>query len=96
MVPFQEGVGPGTGTLQAPVLEDRWSVQHFFLLTVGFEAVVGQGPDTFLLSYLALALASAPTGAIALVFSALGFGAQIGDIGQGAVAAVAAIEGADL
>src|SRR5438094_734980 len=93
MVIFSEHhVGPAGGSAQGFILNDGRVGQKLLLPAFIFEAVVGAGPDAFEIVDFALAFAGATTGAIALVFGALRFGAEEGDVGEGAIAAVFAGE----
>ena len=65
------------------------------LFAIGFEAVVRTRPNAVLVADFALALARATAGAVALVFDALRFRAQVGDVRQRAIATVAAVKSGD-
>ncbi len=92
MVAAQEGVGPGTGAAERVVPDDRRALEHGHGLTIGAEPVVGLRPDAGFAGHLALALDRAAAGPVALVLGAGTLGALIGDVRQGAVAAVLAVE----
>ena len=70
-----KGVEPSAGTLEPGVFYDGRPVEHLLFLSVGFQAVVGAGPDAVFLTDFALALPGAAAGAVALIFDALRFGA---------------------
>ena len=79
---FQVGVAPTGGAAEGFIL-DHWGMfEHVLLAAFVFEAVVGAGPDALKIVDFALAVARAAAGAIALVFGALGFGAEERDVGQ--------------
>ena len=66
--------------------------QEVLLAPFVLEPVVGPGPDALEVVDFAEAVARAAAGAVALIFGALGFRAEEGDIGEGAIAAVLAGE----
>lgn len=68
------------------------ALEHALFLPVSFEPVVSSGPDAFLFAHLATALVRAAARPIALILGALGFRAQISDLGQRTIAAIAAVE----
>src|SRR3954447_13202772 len=92
--------GRGRGTCwprarvrQRVVLDHRWALEHRRLLAVRLEAIVGERPDAGLLADLAEAVLAGPAArAVALVLRALRLRAEVGDVGQRAVATVAALE----
>src|SRR3990172_5868994 len=96
MVAAQERVSPGRGAAQGVVLPDGLAVEHGELLPVWLEAFVGLGPDADRAGHLAFAVERATAGPIALVLGTGRFRTQVGDVRQGAVAAVAAAEERDL
>ena len=68
------------------------AVEHRLLLAVRLEPLVGLRPDALRVVDLAQALAGAAARPVALVLRALRLRADVGDLGQRAVAAVAAAE----
>src|SRR6202034_1620727 len=90
VIAFQKCVGAGAGATKSALSEDGGAVQHIDLLAIRLQTIVGAPPDAFLLAYFALSLAGAAARAITLIFRALRFRAQIGDIRQRAVAAIPA------
>ena len=96
VVAAEERVAPGAGAAQVVVLDDDRALEHRALLAVGLEAAVGVGPDAGVAGDLAHAVAGAAAGAVALVLLAVALGAQVGDVGQAAVAAIAAVVERDL
>ena len=92
MIALQESIGPGAGALKRTVFENHGLVNHLLLFAVGFEPIIRQRPDALFIADFALAVACAAARAVALVFGALRFGAQVRDLRQGTVAAVLAVE----
>src|ERR1017187_7170625 len=92
MIAAQRGVGPGAGSLQRAILVDHRRFQHALLFSISFEAVVGSRPDAFLVADFAEALLRTAARPVALVLGALRFGAQVSDLRQRTIAAIAAVE----
>ena len=92
MVAAEEGVGPAGGAAEGLVLDDRGVLEHVLLVAFVLGAVVGAAPDAFEVGDFAQAVAGSAAGAVALVLGALGFGAEVFDVGERAVAAVFAAE----
>src|SRR5439155_15815489 len=88
----EEGVRPRARPAQRVVLDRGGAVEHALFLAVLLEPLAGSRPDAVLLTDLALAVPRAAAGPVALVLHALRLGAEIGDFGERAVAAVAAAE----
>ena len=93
MVAAEKCVCPGTGPLERSIAVDYVPREQVLFLSISFEAVVCARPDAFLVAHFAGALVGAATRAVALVLGALRLGTKIGDFGQGAIAAIAAVEG---
>ena len=97
VIAAEKVVGPGRGVEEVPVRRRYDVALDLAFLVVVLEPVVGLDPDTLLLIRvdLAPALETAAAGAVALVLGTLRHRANIGDICQGAVAAVHALEKRD-
>src|ERR1035437_2032576 len=91
MVALEEGVRPGARPPEAIVDDHGRALEHRELLAVGLEALVGADPDAAPREHLADAVVGPAAGTVALALRALGFGAEVGDVGQRAVAAVPAV-----
>ena len=96
MVSAQEGIGPGARALERVVGHHGLAVQHRALFAVRLEPRVRVCPDARVPGDLALAVGGAATRAVALVLLAVALGAQVRDVGQRAVTAVAAVKHRDL
>src|SRR5438552_19037780 len=90
MVAREKPVRPGAGSLERVVLDDDGTVEHRLLLSIALQALVRLRPDALAVVHLAEAVAGAAAGAVALVLRAHRLRADVGDIGERAVAAVLA------
>ena len=89
----EEGVGPTGGPPQGLVLDDGGVVEQVLFPALVLEPVIGPGPDAGqLVEHFAEAVPGAAAGAVPLVLRAGGLGAEVGDVRQGTVAAVLALE----
>ncbi len=90
-------IDPGGGLIKVPVAGRHNVPGQTRFLPVFFQP--GVSPDVNALSFLGVHLApslkTSAAGAVALIFRALRHGAQIGYVGKGAVAAVAAVKQGD-
>src|SRR5262245_8575941 len=86
-------IGPRGGTAQALVLDHGRMGEEIVLASVVSKPLVGAQPDAVAEAvHLAAAVAGAAARPVALVLRALRLGAEVGDLRQRAVAAVAAAE----
>src|SRR5688500_7149107 len=92
MIHAAEGVPPGRRVAERLVLDDRRVFEQLLLAALALQTVVRARPDALEVGHLALAVARAAAGAVALVLGALRLGAEERDVGQRAVAAVLALE----
>ena len=92
VVAAEERVRPGARPGQRVVLDDDRAVEHRLLLAVGLEPLVRLRPDALGVVDLAQAVARPAARAVALVLRALRLRADVGDLGERAVAAVLAGE----
>src|SRR5688572_14558388 len=89
MVAPQPGVGPRRSPAQALVLNNGRVREHALLRAVVFEPLVRAQPDAVAVAVdFAPSVARAAARTVALVFRALRFRTQIGDLGQRTIAAV--------
>ncbi len=96
MIAPQVGVRPGARALEGVVDEDRRPVEHRELLAIRLEAVVGADPDARPREHLADPVVASAAGPVPLALGALRLRAEVGDVGERAVAAVPAVEERDL
>src|SRR3954467_6837840 len=82
VISAQQGVGPTGCSAQGFVLDDGGVGEQVLLAALVLHAVVSAGPDALEVVDLALAVAGAAAGAVALVLGALGLGAQVADVRQ--------------
>src|SRR4051794_373254 len=92
VVAAEERIRPGTRAAERVVLHDGRGVEHRLLLAVLLQALVGLRPDALGVVDLAEPVARAAARAVPLVLRALRLRADVGDVGQRAVAAVLAAE----
>src|SRR5579875_4196575 len=92
VVAAEERVCPGARAAQGVVLDHHRPRHQLELLAVGLQPLVGLGPDALAVVDLAEPVARAAAAAVALVLGAGALGADVGDVGQRAVAAVLAAE----
>ena len=96
MVAAEERVRPRARARERVVLDDDRTVEHRLLLAVRLQPLVRLRPDALGVVHLAQSLAGAAARAVALVLRTLRLGTHVRDVGQRAVAAVAAAEQRDL
>ena len=92
VVAAEKRVCPCARPGQRVVLDDDGAVQHRLLLAVGLEPLVRLRPDALGVVDLAQPVARPAARAVALVLRALRLRADVGDLGERAVAAVLASE----
>ena len=87
-------IDPGRGLIEIPIAGRDDLFAQLLLFPIFLQSGVGADVDAFFLSgiNLAPALEASAAGAVALVFRALGHRAEIGDVDEGAVSAVPAVE----
>ena len=94
MVPAEIKIEPRSGLPEFPVAgRDNVSTQ-FILFVIGLVSFVGLNPNASLLVGINLtpSFVAPSAGPISLILRALGHGADIGDVKQGAVSTIEAVE----
>ena len=94
MIPAEIEIEPGSGLPEFPVARRDHVFTQLFLLMVGLVSLVGLNP--YALLYVGIdftpSLIASSAGPVTLVLRTLGHGADIGDVKQGAVSTIEAVE----
>ena len=90
MVSPEKGIRPRGSAAERRIFVDHRALEHRLLIARGGEAFVSAGPDAFFVENFTLPVFGSTTRAVALILGALGFRAQVCDVGQRAVTTIVA------